>query len=254
MANVYIVSDDGIKAVVFNETELNKLKDYCNVTATKAFNDISEANVEVAKMKTGKLYAVKNGKVNGIYFAWDVCKNMVNGITGAQYKSFATLDEAITYMNIASNPKVTSNSKNPEKELHEPYAYVDGSYNAATSTYGYGVVIVDGDDFYEFSGSGNDVEMASMRNVAGEVLGSQRAISEAIAMGLSSIVVHYDYQGIECWANGSWKRNKNGTIAYHDFIQNAKDLIEIKFVKVKAHSGVELNEKVDKLAKEAVGI
>ena len=50
MANVYIVSDDGIKAVVFNETELNKLKDYCNVTATKAFNDISEANVEVAKI------------------------------------------------------------------------------------------------------------------------------------------------------------------------------------------------------------
>lgn len=255
MANVYIVSEKNIKAVLFDETEMNKLKTMHGVTANIVFSNIDDAIAEITKMKTGKFYAVKNGKVNGVYFAWDVCKSMVDGVAKAQYKGFTTFAEALSYMNIEEEKKENAvQSKNPEKEINEPYAYVDGSYNAATSTYGYGVVIVDGEDVYEFSGSGNDAEMASMRNVAGEVLGSQRAITEAIAMGLNSLVVYYDYKGIECWADGSWKRNKNGTIAYHDFVQSTKGLIDVKFVKVKAHSGVELNEKVDKLAKTAVGI
>jgi ribonuclease HI len=254
MSKVYIISNANMKAVLFDDGELLKMQNDFNFSAETTFDTIESASNEIANMKTGKFYAVKNGKVNGVYFDWNTCKSMVSNVANAQYKSFTTFDEAIIYMSLDSKPKVVNDSKNPEKELSEPYAYVDGSYNAATSTYGYGVVLVDGDNVYEFSGSGSDAEMASMRNVAGEVLGSQRAITEAIAMGLNSIVVHYDYQGIECWANGSWKRNKNGTIAYYDFIQNAKDLIDIKFVKVKAHSGVELNEKVDKLAKEAVGI
>lgn len=254
MSKVYIVSESDLKVILFEETELNKLKETNNVTQIKAYNNINDADADIAKLKTGKLYAVKNGKVNGIYFVWNTCKSMVDGVQKAQYKGFTTLAEALSYMNIQENKAEEATSKNPEKEINEPYAYVDGSYNADTSTYGYGVVIVDGSDVYEFSGSGNDPEMASMRNVAGEVLGSQRAITEAIAMGLSTIVVYYDYKGIECWADGSWKRNKNGTIAYHNFIQSTKDLIDVKFVKVKAHSGVELNEKVDKLAKTAVGI
>ena len=93
-----------------------------------------------------------------------------------------------------------------------------------------------------------------MRNVAGEILGSERAIREAINMGFKSIDVYYDYQGIASWADGSWKRNKKYTQRYYDFIQEAKKQINIKFIKVKAHTGVELNEKVDKLAKNAVGI
>ena len=41
-----------------------------------------------------KFYAVKKGKIPGIYNSWDDCKKMVDGFPGAVYKSFKTLEEA----------------------------------------------------------------------------------------------------------------------------------------------------------------
>ncbi len=48
------------------------------------------------------------------------------------------------------------------------------------------------------SGSEDDPQMASMRNVAGEVLGSMAAVKEAVAMGLTDLTIYYDYMGIRC--------------------------------------------------------
>lgn len=209
-------------------------------------------------------YVVKVGAKPGIYRTWDECKAQVNGFSGAVYKGFEKYEEAIEYYgvegNINTEIEITDsgtsqlNSYVGELNLPEIYAFVDGSYNAATGVYGFGGFLMRGDEKYILQGSGNDPEMASMRNVSGEILGAQAAIAKAIEMELPELTILYDYMGIEMWPTGKWKTNKEGTKAYKAFYDNIKCLVDIKFKKVAAHTGIPGNEEADKLAKKAVGI
>ena len=137
----------------------------------------------------------------------------------------------------------------------EALAYVDGSFNLSTGVYGYGGVLLCRDgSIRPLQGHGRDETLRTMRNVAGEIHGAMAAIQAAADAGIPSITIFYDYMGIEMWANGQWKTNKEGTRAYKSFIDAIRPRIEIRFRKVAAHTGVRFNELVDQLAKGSVGI
>ena len=115
------------------------------------------------------------------------------------------------------------------------------------------VVLIDGKE-EKFSQKMTDPQLAQMRNVAGEIKGSEAAMQYALDHKIPYIIIYHDYQGIASWCNGDWKANKPGTIAYRDFYQKAKEKVHIEFRKVKGHSNDKYNDMVDELAKEALGI
>ncbi|ORX84677.1 hypothetical protein BCR32DRAFT_325832 [Anaeromyces robustus] len=94
--------------------------------------------------------------------------------------------------------------------------------------------------------------MAKMRNVAGEIEGSKKAMNFCIKNHIPEVDIYYDYAGIENWARGIWKTNKKGTIEYKEFYNQVKKNLKINFMKVKAHSNNKYNDIADKLAKKAL--
>lgn len=205
----------------------------------------------------GKFYAVKAGRKTGIFNSWEECKWQVDGYPSASYKSFKTAAEAAAYIGLVPNQTAIANANNSPADFvtdNTAIAYVDGSYNISTCEYGYGVVFFyNGEEIHLKKGFPKD-ELAAMRNVAGEIKGSEAAISYALSHNISSIKIYHDYEGISKWCTGEWKANKEGTIAYRDFYNNAKKQLKIEFVKVKGHSGDTYNDIADRLAKEAAHV
>ena len=73
-----------------------------------------------------KFYAVKKGKIPGIYNSWDDCKKMVDGFPGAVYKSFKTLEEAEAFVGAeGSSRKRSEKAEKPDtgKQEQNPAVY-----------------------------------------------------------------------------------------------------------------------------------
>lgn len=196
-----------------------------------------------------KFYAVRNGRHIGIYGTWEECRAEVDGFSGAEFKSFARYEDAVSYIG-----GQISLFDEPETAENTAVAYVDGSYNIETGQFSYGVVMFCGEAEHTFSQCFSDPELSSMRNVAGEIAGAQRAMSYCLDNGIKTLELYYDYEGVEKWCTGEWKTNKEGTAAYKRFFDEASKKLIVSFNKVKGHSGDKYNDMADRLAKDALGI
>lgn len=192
-----------------------------------------------------KYYAVKKGRNPGIYTSWDLCLKEVKGFKGAIYKSFKNKKEAENF--------IEDKKEEIQLDKNTAIAYVDGSYLKKEKKYGIGIVYITDKNIEEIYKAYDD-KFYIHRNVAGEVKASVEAINKAIEEKKKAIYIHFDYQGIESWAKGDWKRNNELTKRYYEFFQKAKEKINIYFIKVKAHSNDKYNELADSLAKKSLGI
>ena len=133
--------------------------------------------------------------------------------------------------------------------------YSDGSFDKANGLWGYGTILFDRDnpsDERLFSGKGK--KYAEHWQIAGELIGAIKGIQEAINLGYHAVIVRYDYIGVEKWATGEWGANYEMSEGYKNKVHELMQQIKVSFDKVKAHSGEAYNERVDMLAKQALGL
>lgn len=221
--------------------------------------------------KKPKYYAVRVGRVPGIYRTWAECEPLVLGFEGARYKSFPTLEQAQAYLGEElAAPREAEDSTPRTRKKDSPgngaedlfpiapdtlVAFVDGSYDAGTKRYGYGCVLLhpNGEET-RLNGVGDHPEAVSARNVAGELLATLVALREAERMGFAKVIVCHDYNGIALWYQGKWRANSYVAREYIAAAEAYRGRLSVSFRKIAAHTGVTCNEEADRLAKQALGI
>lgn len=180
----------------------------------------------------------------------------MEGVSGAVFKGFPTREEAEAYagvqMAFTEMEELVEDSMPEVKKPGTAIAYVDGSYNNDTGEYSCGVVFLTDTDELHIARKGESEELAAMRNVAGEILGAELAMKQAVELGIRKLSIYHDYEGIASWCLGKWKTNKEGTKAYKAYFDSIRDKMEIEFVKVKGHSGDKYNDLADELAKSVI--
>lgn len=218
-------------------------------------------------MAAKKYYAVKKGKITGVFTSWEECRDSVEGYSGAEYKGFALRGEAEAYLGMTGSGSDEKAAGRPEEqksveqktvgaakeELPEEgtlLAYVDGSYNDSLKKYAFGCVFIlpNGKVYTEY-GSGDNEQSLQHRNVTGEMLGAMYAVKTAMFNHYNRLEIRYDYQGIEKWVTGEWRSRTELTQKYARAMREWGKSIELRFFKVAAHSNVYYNELADKMAK-----
>lgn len=189
-------------------------------------------------------YAVAKGRQVGIVDSWEDCQQLISGFSGAVYKKFPTEQQAREF--------ILEHQPHQLRPTHFT-AWVDGSYSPDANNYSSGILVKIQNTTMTFEKGfiGNNPEHIEFRNVAGELYAVLWVLELCQMYHQEEVTIHYDYEGIEKWARDQWKANNSLTQMYKRKVKESG--IEIQFVKVKAHSGQPENEKVDQLAKQALG-
>lgn len=198
-------------------------------------------------------YAYKTQSAEGICTTWSECQEKTKGVSGAKFKKFASYEDAQAFLNQLNTAVHSTITENADIPLGHAVLYVDGSYNAITNQYGYGIYCTDSYGYWTAKGSGRC--LYGGRNVEGEVAAAHKAVKYILDNKLySSIVIYHDYEGVGAWANHQWRANTPYTIDYAHFIDEARKTLQINFIHVNGHTGNLGNEIVDKLAKIACDV
>lgn len=200
-----------------------------------------------------KFYAVQQGHTPGIYLTWSECEAQVKGYPGARFKSFRTRKEAEDFVSGDVKPATTHPMADTQTDPSLVHIWVDGSCivnTEGTLQLGWAYLIVSaGQEIHRASGNDIPPEAQRHRNVAGEIMAVLKAIAWCREQGITTAKIYYDYQGLESWADGSWKTNTPFTKTYAETLQASG--LRLTWEKVLAHSGEPNNEIVDQLARAA---
>ena len=129
-----------------------------------------------------------------------------------------------------------------------PHIYIDGSF--LKNKISYAAVVVKNDKIIHEESGKLDKKYNKYRHVGGELYAAKAAVEWCKKNEIYDVIIFYDYTGIEKWANNKWKTNTLLTQSYKEYMSKIE--INIKWIKIKSHSGDKWNEYVDQLAKDEI--
>lgn len=274
-------------------TEYEEAQEFLKGIKYKNDNNVGQKKLDTEYYTSETYYVVRKGRKEGLYGTWEECKAEINGYSGAEYKKIKGKKEALEYLNnnikvkkkeeskaiiskrtrnkeiklntkfgydvkpIRSQARVTSSKSyiNPKniKNQYEFIAFVDGSYDKVSKTYGSGVIVldVDNDSYDTLFKAGYDEW--DQWNIVGELESTKLALNKAVELGIRNIAIYHDLKNISLWANGEWQAKNKYTQEYVKFIEDMSKSLNICFIKVKAHSDESIyNDLADEAAKRAI--
>lgn len=210
--------------------------------------------------KGAKFYAVKAGRVPGVYTAWADAEKHVKGFGGAAYKSFGDRASAEAWIaDVPSVPTALAVPRAVEKRAARRTVFTDGSHiKGETLKRGIGAYCKHGGRVYRLARN-----MAALDERASnptlELLAAIAVLRAVPADAApSEIEIAADYIGVVNYVNGTWTPKSRDD----PFAEHARELVgllatlrargfTVAATHVRGHTGVDGNEEADTLAKLA---
>ncbi|KAL3318432.1 Ribonuclease H1 [Cichlidogyrus casuarinus] len=207
-------------------------------------------------------YAVRNGRVPGVYNSWSECHQNVSGFPRAIYKKFHTHSEALTFCK-GPTEHPTASAKIHESRVDEntvdwTVVYTDGSCKGPQSNRRAGIGIFWGDN-HPWNLSKKVV--GKQTNIKAEMDACSEAIEHALSKEVPKLIIRTDSEFtmkvVEQWlpkwqrngfrlANGQEVKNSDAVRRLAKAANNPR--IKIKFEHVRGHKGIYGNTQADQLA------
>ncbi|MDJ0666028.1 MAG: ribonuclease HI [Desulfobacterales bacterium] len=208
-------------------------------------------------MAQKKFYAVRQGHKTGLFTQWfgnGGAQTQVRGFPGAEFKSFATREEAEQYL--SSNP--AKKAAHPRENEPGIRVFTDGGALGNPGPGGYGVVILmPNGEQRQFSG-GFRWTTNNRMELMGGIMALEALNSDAPIMLCSDsryMVDAVNKQWVYAWRRRGWKKANGEPALNVDLWKRLLVQLEAKNVAltwVKGHSGNIWNERCDQMVHEAI--
>lgn len=183
-----------------------------------------------------RYYAVRHGKTVGVVSSWAECKEMVDGIKGAEFKGFNDEDSALEYLKTG---KVTFDKSAVVDKPTEDAVNIYARGLESCGSFDIGVVVEGSERAHNFFGRIDAVDYASLGSIAAELLSVMVGVQLARDMGFKCLNIVFAYDGVEKWYDGSWAAKGSLQSDYAALLNNlrlAYDL-SISFKKMSGKKG-----------------
>lgn len=232
----------------FEENYLNVLHSLRDVNYLKAGNQL---NCSVKQSIVNTEMCVENseagGTANGLVDVLDNLDATIHNLPLCVTDINKQLITMLLHLDIFELQRVFS-------DFSIALACVDGSFKEGVMSYAY--VMISGGKVVEDSDicltEGKVIRKIEGTSTQAEFMSVRQAIAKAVALGVKDLIICYDCESVISTISGVALRTEEQK-KFKTFVDTMGTMINLHFVKVKAHSGVPLHTRVDVLAGIQVG-